>query len=479
MIRQTSSQFELARSSLHRNDCSQSRHGSYAREYRVLLINLTERPLMEKLLTSRGFKVDIAVSIDDAELAVRRRPVDLIIVDDVACRESPSGDTLRPLRKADETVPVMIATAARGIEALSVCAQLGGDGVITRPVVAARVVNAVRATLELSWRRRSVQADGDAATRRVIDGYVLRQCLGLGSMGSVYLASKADHGVEFNFALKVLHKPDGEDEARTRELLERFLREAELASRLRHPNIVEIVDYGIEDEEQVPYIVMEYVSGCSLARMIKTGRSTSLAEKVHIIREVGAALDVMHAHAISHRDIKPANILLDRDGIVKLTDFGIARLPNSELTQIVDILGTPAYMAPESFTSPIVDHRADIFSLGVVAYEFLLGKRPFVADTITGFHRRVQRDRPQEPVAIDPLFPMKLQYILGRALKKNPDLRYGCVGEMIRDLDMFIQPIADAGETRDLGLPSFLGDSVEGTAVPVSAEKLASLDDWR
>ena len=149
--------------------------------------------------------------------------------------------------------------------------------------------------------------------------------------------------------------------------LKRFMNEAKAVSAVMHPNIVSIVEYGVCESEKIPFIAMEYARGKSLKEYIIDEDEFTTVQKALILRQIADALSAIHERKICHRDIKPANIMVDQALTVKLTDFGIAHLPDSDLTMTANIIGTPTYMSPEAFISAKVDERSDIFSLGIVA----------------------------------------------------------------------------------------------------------------
>ena len=278
-------------------------------------------------------------------------------------------------------------------------------------------------------------------------GYELKEVLGKGAMGAVYLAHKIERGVTKEYALKVLHPVTNQNESQIREVLERFLREAETASTLTHPNILQILDYGLAEDQLQPYIVMELVKGQSLRDYMTGEININFLQKLKLIRQVAEALYVIHSHKIYHRDVKPENIMIGTELNVKVTDFGFVRLPNSELTQTLKVVGTPFYMAPEAYTSSRVDERADIFSLGVVAYELLLDRKPFMANSFPHLRKAIQTERPLGPKKIDPSFPIELQDMLACALKKDPQARYGSAREIVLQLDDYLLRISKPPET--------------------------------
>jgi serine/threonine protein kinase len=201
---------------------------------------------------------------------------------------------------------------------------------------------------------------------------------------------------------------------------------------------VQVVEYGLTSDEKLPFIVMEYLSGKTLKYYTDHPNELSPREKVEILRQIAEALAAIHAQGICHRDIKPHNILLSDEGRAKVMDFGIARLPDSELTMTSELLGSPAYLAPESFLSAHVDHRGDLFSMGILAYELLLGEKPFKGANLSNFAHLIQHERPIEPRKLQPGFPLRLQGLLARMLKKKRDERIASAVLVSQELETFL-----------------------------------------
>jgi eukaryotic-like serine/threonine-protein kinase len=243
--------------------------------------------------------------------------------------------------------------------------------------------------------------------------------LGKGSMGVVYQAH--DPQIDRLVALKVLRP----DRVATEAFSQRFLKEAKAIGRLSHPNMVTVYDVG-EDQGTV-YIAMEFLEGKPLDEIIKND-SFQPEEVIELGIQVAEALDYAHRRGIVHRDIKPSNIIVQPDGQIKITDFGIARIEDPEATQQTqagEILGTPAYMSPEQVLSQPVDGRSDLFSLGVVLYELATGKRPFRGENIAAMFRNITGEDPPEPMKINPAAPPELSSIVMRCLAKSPERRFG------------------------------------------------------
>jgi len=249
-------------------------------------------------------------------------------------------------------------------------------------------------------------------------------------MGAVYRA--VDPLIEREVAIKTL-LPNLPAEVMDG-VRERFLREARSAGRLNHPNIVTIHDVGVQDG--TAYIAMELLEGRSLKEVIGDGQRMAYSTAADLVAQVADALDYAQRFSIVHRDVKPANIMLDSHGRAKLTDFGVARLPSSEMTQTGDTLGSPKYMSPEQVLGQPADPRADIFSLGIVLYEMLTGRHPFVQPNDTAFslmHRIA--GEPHLPLReADPQVPPAFVRIVDKALAKKPAERYARAAEMASDL---------------------------------------------
>src|SRR5262245_29899150 len=254
--------------------------------------------------------------------------------------------------------------------------------------------------------------------------------IGKGAMGQVFLAS--DPKIQRNVAIKTIVLPPGTSEEEARETSQRFLREAQAAGKILHPNIVTIFDVG--EDAGVSFIAMEYIEGDSLDKYTRPGSLLSPRRVLEVIEQAGAALDYAHQQNIIHRDIKPANLMMLKNGVLKVTDFGLAKSPSANLTQAGVLLGTPSYMSPEQIQGQDLDGRSDLFSLGVVLYELLTGVRPFEGDSISTIIYRVLYEDPRPPAAHNPALPPEINAILERALDKEPDRRYQLGSDLAADL---------------------------------------------
>jgi serine/threonine-protein kinase len=295
--------------------------------------------------------------------------------------------------------------------------------------------------------------------------YRLEAKLGSGGMSTVYLAK--DETLDRPVAVKVMHREMSEQA----DQLERFRQEARAVAKISHPNVVSVIDAG--EDGGFPYIVFEYVEGETLKQRISRVGALDIQEAIAYAIEIARGLGIAHGRNLVHRDIKPQNVLIDDEGRAKLTDFGISRqLEQDGMTATGRVLGTTDYVAPEQAMGHPADPRSDIYSLGVVLYEMLVGQVPFHADSQVGVAMKhvnedlpdVQRRRPEVSAAV--------ALVVERSTAKQPDERYQDVGEMIDDLETALEvEAARAGSTT--GEATSVLD-----ALPPSKRKLSSRARW-
>ena len=267
--------------------------------------------------------------------------------------------------------------------------------------------------------------------------FEVRREVGQGAMGIVY--EGFDPAIGRRVALKTLKRSQLE-RAEAAEILTRFEREAQAAGRLSHPNIVSVYEYG--NDGGTTFMAMEFIEGRELKDYFEKQERFPLQEVQRIMAELLDALDYSHRNGVVHRDIKPANIILLKDGTVKVADFGIARIESSTLTQAGSVLGTPSYMSPEQFSGQTVDGRSDIFSAGVVLYQFLTGEKPFTGGFTTIMHK-VLKEHPLPPSELNVQVPPGFDAVVAKALAKRPDERFQTAGEFKRALLAAVAPVTD------------------------------------
>jgi serine/threonine protein kinase len=316
-------------------------------------------------------------------------------------------------------------------------------------------------------------------TPRVLSGrYELSHLVARGGMAEVYRAR--DQLLDRPVALKVLFPELSVD----RSFVERFRREAQAAANLSHPNIVPVFDWG--EDNGTYFIVMEFVDGRALSSILRTAGPLHPDRAAEIAADVAGALSYAHRHGVVHRDVKPGNVLITEEGTIKVTDFGIARAVNTEesLTQTGAVMGTATYFSPEQAEGMGVDSRSDIYSLGVVIFEMVTGRPPFLGDTPVAVASKHVREHPPAPREVNPGVPPDLEAIILKCLAKSPDHRYATGDDLRIDLLRFREgravgatnpptgqhPSVGATQTvRGLGtqaLPAVGGDEFEGPREP-------------
>jgi tRNA A-37 threonylcarbamoyl transferase component Bud32 len=268
--------------------------------------------------------------------------------------------------------------------------------------------------------------------------YKVLKELGRGSMGVVYLGK--DPTIQRFVAIKTMQLDEIDDTGKLQDVKARFFREAESTGRLSHPNIVTIFDAGKEDD--LGYIAMEMLQGTTLKQWSRKPNLLPLAKVIPILATVAEAMDYAHQQGIIHRDIKPANIMLTTEEVVKIMDFGIAKMATSSKTQTNIVLGTPTYMSPEQIAGKKVDGRSDIFSLAVVMFELLTGRPPFTADNVSALLFAIAHTPHPSVTAIRPDLPPVVKEILDRALQKDSALRYRRAGEFAIELRSCLEGLA-------------------------------------
>jgi eukaryotic-like serine/threonine-protein kinase len=285
-------------------------------------------------------------------------------------------------------------------------------------------------------------AVSDTLIGTLFDGrYQVVRKLGAGGMANVYLAEDQELGR--HVAIKILNDRHANDE----QFVERFRREAKNAAALSHPNIVSIYDRG--EAEGTYYIAMEYLDGRSLKELILSRGPAPLNVAIEYARQILSALRFAHRHGIVHRDIKPHNVLVDAEGRVKVTDFGIARAGASQMTEAGSIVGTAQYLSPEQARGTAVDQRSDLYSLGIVLYELVTGTLPFNGDTPVEIAMKHLSQTPELPSSLRPELPHELDLVVTRALAKDPDERYQSAEEMDADLERLSRGAAVSPETEE------------------------------
>ncbi len=276
-----------------------------------------------------------------------------------------------------------------------------------------------------------------------IGRYKVLDRVGKGGMGVLYRG--IDPVLDREVAIKVMLMDFSDDAEQMRP---RFYREARASAKLQHPNIVTVFEFA--EEENTPFIVMEFLRGTSLAQRVNSPVPLTVVEKIGIVAQLCSALGYAHEQGVIHRDVKPANVFLLNDGSVKLLDFGIAKVTSSTLTREGDVLGSASYMSPEQVSgSEAVDGRSDIFSAGVLLYELLSGKKPFHAEQPTGIIMKILQEDPPPLDQVVPGLPAQLVAAVHKALAKKPADRYATAGEFARELQWIRKALQAMSEGAD------------------------------
>lgn len=274
----------------------------------------------------------------------------------------------------------------------------------------------------------------DPHVGRQLGQYEILELIGKGGMATVYRAHQPS--MDRDVAIKIINA----ELAAEPEFAERFEREARIIARLQHPHILPVFDFGREGD--VTFLVMRLMEGGNLARELRDG-ALPVKRAVELTRQIASALDYAHLRGIVHRDLKPTNVLLDNLGNAYLTDFGIAKMlgggPTTGLTATGAVMGTPTYMAPEQWRAEPIDGRTDIYALGVILYQMLVGQVPFSAETPHGLMYQHLDMEPPRPHTLKPDLPLSIEPVIAKALAKRPEDRFASASELAIALEQAIQ----------------------------------------
>ncbi len=277
------------------------------------------------------------------------------------------------------------------------------------------------------------QSSGFDQIPQTIGRYEVQGAIGFGAMGAVYKAF--DPRIKRLLAIKTIRLDIPRQSPEYKTFIERFYHEARISGTLSHPHIVTLFDIG--EERGVPYLAMEYVEGETLSALIDRGERFAPEKVVALVSQIASAVDYAHTKGVVHRDVKPSNLILYEGERVKVTDFGIAKMVDTDMTQQGQMLGTPSYMSPEQAMGEKVDGRTDIFSLGVCAFEMLSGEQPFPGANVTAILYKLVHADPIEPAGLElrGLVPQKWHEVFRKVLAKKPDDRYQTAADFVRDLE--------------------------------------------
>jgi len=290
---------------------------------------------------------------------------------------------------------------------------------------------------------------------KTIGRYQILKKIGQGSVGAVYLGK--DPYIERQVAIKVYRLPDDTSPEEIEAYKKSFFVEAQSAGRLMHPNIVTI--YDADQQQDFCYITMEYIDGSTLEKFCKPDNLLPIERVLKIIFNVCKGLEYAHQNEVIHRDIKPSNIILSLSGQVKITDFSVAYIKRGHSTLVKGLFGSPSYMSPEQVKEEFITERNDLFSLGSVLYELLVGKKAFEGENEYSIMFKIVNDDPPPILELKPELPKTFGDILSKALAKNPSQRYQCSMDFAYDLRLALRSLKEAPkETHDSELLSYIQD---------------------
>lgn len=283
-----------------------------------------------------------------------------------------------------------------------------------------------------------------------LKAYEVKQLLGRGAMAVVHLATERASGRQVAIKRLALQREFAAEDLV--DVRQRFMREARAAGHLQHADILRVLDAGVDGEDN--WIAMEYVQGQDLSHFIRAGQLLPVAEVLALGQRLALALDYAHRQGVIHRDIKPANVMLERSsGVLKIMDFGIARIADGSRTRTGLVLGTPSFMSPEQLAGLKVDGRSDLYSLGAMLYQLLTGRLPHQADSMAQLMYQIANQAPPDVRHYRPELPESLALVLALALEKRPELRYASGQQMAQDLAAVLQELPKAtvgGESAEI-----------------------------
>ncbi|MBN2642286.1 MAG: protein kinase [Victivallales bacterium] len=405
-------------------------------EFKILVID--DDPmileLVSEILKPQGYQVDLCESSGDALERLIDYKYNLMLIDSKLPGIT-GPELLKYTKEHHPSIEVIIITGNPELEEAVSTVKTGAFDYLSKPFTVQKLLKTVEKALV--HQQQIIEGNLGEGARGLNSNSIMKsfpdyrviQNLGSGSTGVVLLVEKAHK----QYALKIL-RPSADWDADP-ESVNRFLREEKILGRIEHSNVIRIHESGVAGDEKIPYILMEYAEGKVLTYYIKE-RKLSLEQKIFIISQIASALVAVHKFGILHRDVKPGNVIIQEGFKVKLFDFGIAAVRDSSISSEHEIIGSPAYMAPEVFNhNHPVDNRSDIFSLGILSYELITGIKPFQGQTVDSMIEAIRTAKPIEPCKLVPELPTFVQDVLGCMLQKNPADRYASASDVLNHIN--------------------------------------------
>jgi CheY-like chemotaxis protein len=401
------------------------------------------RAMVEGILTRRGYFVRGAADGDEALEEVRQDHFDLIITD-LGMPRVDGIDLLYALRASNVDADVLVVSATDSIPRAVEAVKLGAADYIAKPFEPAALEKIVRSILngriaqktpaqsQLEQKSNARRSSWDRHLPSTLGRYEVVRRIGSGGMGVVYEAIDPDLGRRV--ALKTLHPTVLGDPKVGPEVAVRFRREAQAAARLSHPSVAMVYELGHDPQSGQLFFAMEYVEGRLLSRLLAREDRLSVERAIGIVYQIADGLAYAHRQSIVHRDIKPSNVMISPGDRVKILDFGVAKVTDSELTRPGAVIGSPAYLSPEAARGRPVDFRTDQFSLGAVFVEMLSGARVFEADDLYATLCKVLEEPTPRLEELGVIVPERLERVIGRLLEKSPTGRYADERDLLEDL---------------------------------------------
>ncbi len=406
---------------------------------RILVVDDDDalRKLFRKILTSNGYSV---VEAPDGKVGLfefNRQHVDAVIAD-IYMPFTSGIELLTAIKSSTRYVPVIMVTGKPSVDTAVKCMKIGAADYLSKPLSVATIVETVSKVLRPAHDTTGyLKEPVDYIHKKFPVGYRIIDKLGDGGMGVVYLVKRIAPVAAGKFALKI-YKPEIFNTKVAAKVRKRFLYEVDAASSVDHPNVVTIHEFGLGVGAMANYIIMEYVRGVTLYEMIEEFEPGDYSRKARLLRDAAMALAAIHRAGICHRDIKPRNLLISQDDVLKVADFGIAKLPGAHITSRFKAVGTPNYMAPEVFKGANDDPRSDFFSLGITAYELLFGVHPFPGHSVAELSEAIRTRDPSPPIDMDQNISSPLGRIVNKMLEKDPERRYQNGDELSQDLEVYL-----------------------------------------